>query len=489
MNASGMIGLFTEPAPPAARGPSPALVSIFVHGCLFIAVMWVRPPRPVERKATPRRYEVRIMELQPAKPQLQYVERQVPKAGEPAPVRALASSGSPGQAAAPHVPADLSKLTKAVQTIIQPDAPDNLTLAQVAVPQVMVWQARDITVKKIVTLPQQTVATIAVAPSLAPPNLAQRLADVRIAPSPTPAKTPLPPPSNTSPVTVAAAAPAAAHIPMTASKAAMQVVPTSAVSLSDVQLQQGTIALPPMNEVSPTVFQGPLAPGQQGGVAEVGRGSGTKPASGTGPGSGPGAGAGNAVAAAGGPGGQGGVNNGTGGAGGGAGLGAGGALGTAANGGYTVAHVTLPREGKFGVVVVGSSIAEDYPETVGIWSGRLAYTVYLHVGASKNWILQYSIPRLQDAATGGSVAKLDAPWPFDILRPSIDPDVNSDAIMVHGFVNTTGEFEHLAVVFPDGLAEAHFLLRALQQWHFRPAIQNGQATEVEVLLIIPNEAD
>jgi len=64
-----------------------------------------------------------------------------------------------------------------------------------------------------------------------------------------------------------------------------------------------------------------------------------------------------------------------------------------------------------------------------------------------------------------------------------------DAIMVHGFVNTAGRFENLAVIFPNGLAEARFLLHALQQWQFRPAIQNGQPTAVEVLLIIPDQAD
>jgi len=45
------------------------------------------------------------------------------------------------------------------------------------------------------------------------------------------------------------------------------------------------------------------------------------------------------------------------------------------------------------------------------------------------------------------------------------------------------------VIFPNGLAEARFLVHALQQWQFRPAIQNGQPTAVEVLLIIPDQAD
>jgi hypothetical protein len=115
----------------------------------------------------------------------------------------------------------------------------------------------------------------------------------------------------------------------------------------------------------------------------------------------------------------------------------------------------------------------------------LAYTVYLHVGVGKNWILQYSLPRMQEAASTGSAGRPDAPWPYDITRPSIDADANADAIMIHGFVNALGRFEQLAVIFPTELAETKFLLHALQQWQFRPAMQNGQATAMEVLLIIP----
>ncbi len=116
----------------------------------------------------------------------------------------------------------------------------------------------------------------------------------------------------------------------------------------------------------------------------------------------------------------------------------------------------------------------------------LVYTVYLHVGAGKNWILQYSLP---PAAAAGNT-KPDAPWPYDIVRPRFDPDdYNSDALMVHGFVNASGRFERLALVFPEEFAKAKFLLSALQQWEFRPARQNGQVAAVEVLLIIPEETE
>jgi hypothetical protein len=45
------------------------------------------------------------------------------------------------------------------------------------------------------------------------------------------------------------------------------------------------------------------------------------------------------------------------------------------------------------------------------------------------------------------------------------------------------------VIFPTALAEAKFLLHALQQWQFRPSMQSGKPAVVEVLLIIPAETE
>jgi hypothetical protein len=145
----------------------------------------------------------------------------------------------------------------------------------------------------------------------------------------------------------------------------------------------------------------------------------------------------------------------------------------------------LPKDGQFGVVVVGTSLADQYPEIAGIWNGRLVYTVYLHVGTGKSWILQYSMPVAAQAA-----GKPEAPYPYDIVRPHFDPDdYTADALLVHGFVNIAGHFDHLALAFPQDFTKAKLLLGALQQWQFRPARQNGQVAAVEVLLIIPAETE
>ena len=95
---------------------------------------------------------------------------------------------------------------------------------------------------------------------------------------------------------------------------------------------------------------------------------------------------------------------------------------------------------------------------------------------------------LADAAAAGEVAALDAPWPYNIVRPNI-PAGSVDAIMVHGFVNQAGRFEALSIAFPSGFAQAPFVLGSLAQWQFRPAAQNGQPVRVEVLLIIPEDQE
>jgi hypothetical protein len=156
--------------------------------------------------------------------------------------------------------------------------------------------------------------------------------------------------------------------------------------------------------------------------------------------------------------------------------------------GESAEHIELPKDGKFGVVVVGSSLSDEYPETLQVWSDRVAYTAYLHVGTAKAWILQYAQLREADAADAGSVAHLDPPWPYNILRPNmLAKDLNADALMVHGVLNESGKLVNLAIAYPEGYVHSSYVLHELQQWQFRPAQQRGKPTAVEVLLIIPEE--
>ena len=166
------------------------------------------------------------------------------------------------------------------------------------------------------------------------------------------------------------------------------------------------------------------------------------------------------------------------------GFGQGGASSSAAT------EIRLARNGSFGAVVVGDSIEDEFPEAAQLWGGRMAYTVYLHVGLARSWILQYALPRSADADAGGAVAALEAPWPYDIVRPNLAPgSIDADALMVHGFVDRAGRFDTLSVVFPQDFPLAQFVLKCLQRWQFRPASQHGQLARVEILLIVPEELE
>jgi hypothetical protein len=479
MKPSPIIVLFGEP-PPMRRGPSGFVVSLLFHvvACALL-YLGLKQPHMVDSRPFSQRYAVRVMELRKQEPRPQrYIQPPPLNSLQQPNTQPLASSGSPETATAARIPPNFIPQKQATLTLVQPDAPNNLLIPQTALPQVFLWSAPQPAVKKIVQPAPQTVVKVDVRPSIDKPNQEPRISDLKMSATIFDAKTPMPMPSNTSPVS-AQNPQKTQQIPQTASKTTGQPTPASVISASNIQLQEGTVTLPMINEVAPAPFTGSLSPGESRNLSQTGRGKTDGKENSAGVGQSSGNQTGNATAAAGaGPPQPGG---GTGKAGGDASVTSGGPL-------RTVVHITLPKDGKFGVVVVGSSLADDYPETLNMWTGRLAYTVYLHVGVTKNWIMQFSLPKLQGAPPAGTT-RPDAPFPYDITRPSIDADLNTDAIMVHGFVNAAGRFEQLAVVFPTELAEAKFLLRALQQWQFRPALQNGQATPVEVLLIIPDQTE
>ncbi len=490
MESSRTITLFAE-LPPVRRGPSPFVVSILLH-CVVMGLMYLglKHAVKVEDDSASQRYTVRLLNLRSPEPEAQRAaDSSAARMVSQAAARAIASGG---HAAAPSVPRELAQLVPAPQTLVQPDLPPNLLLPQATpIPMALMWSPENTPLKKIVPPPVRTPAPANVRPSLEAPNHESNVADLKISATAFVTKAPALPPSNTSPLAVLAPQPAK-QLPATASKATGPPAPARVMSLSDLQLEEGTVALPMVNETARAGPSGIILPGRADDGSEAGTGNPASQQSGKGPGQEAGdrtdktAGAANPGA------------NGNGGAKPGSGAGlqptSGSGSGSVAEDGSgnerSVAHIALPKDGHFGVVVVGPSLAEKYPETVGLWNGRLAYTVYLRVGLARNWILQYSLPPAAEASTPASVTRPDAPWPYSMERPTLAPgDSDGDAVMVHGFVNNTGRFEKLAVVFPPEFAQAKFVLSALQQWQFRPALQNGKLVAVEVLLIIPEEPE
>jgi hypothetical protein len=476
MRSSRITTLFTEPPLPQ-RSPSAVAVSVVVH---CIAIIWLyfglrHAPR-INDQSLVRRFTVRLLKQDSVQePMAKRYPGSAPTPSARRPDAQAASAGGP-PLPQPSVTPQLPELLSHTQTLIQPEVPPDLALLQpVPVPTVIRWAPVDVP-QKVIVLPLPKVLSAAdIHSSLTPPNHEQTPADVKISSTKFSTQAPALPPSTTSPIVVRRAE-AVKQVPESTSQSLAEPTPAQVISLSDLRLKEGSVTLPAANAAARSTTSGPLVPGQSTATTSGGNGNPTSKANGTGSGQNSGTQSDKSL-----PGGgsvaQTGVDTGANqGATGGSGLGS----------DPAIAHITVPKDGQFGVVVIGSSLAEQYPEIVSIWGSRLVYTVYLHVGLGKSWILQYSIPRTADAAAAGNATKPEAPWPYDIFRPTLTPaDYNSDAIMVHGFVNLTGRFEQLAVVFPPEFAQSKFLLGALQQWKFRPARQNGQVSSVEILLIIP----
>lgn len=465
MRSSNIVTLFSE-QPPPRTAPSSFLVSIVVHCAVFgLLLVGLRHTPQLNDEPVARRYTVRFLNPPRIEARTQRPDRSGdPQSGPRSVAHALSPGGAP--AALASVPEQPTRLLPHSQTLIQPDAPPDLLLPQeTPIPLVVMWSHDNSPNTTIVAPPPQEPTVANLRPAIIKPNRESNLADINITVTHFPSQTPIIPASTTSPIVVRSPE-AIKQVPETASAQVEQPTPARVVSLSDVQ-SQGRVAIPLANQVA----QGGPGSLTAGRPDKSGGGGDGNPASklrGVGDGSG------------------GGASSGAGAGGQGAGTGQGVAVGGGTGNESSVTHITLAKNGQFGVVVVGSSLAEQYPETVEIWSSRVVYTVYLHVGTGKSWILQYTLPRAEEAASAGSAVRPEAPWPYDIVRPNLTPeDFNSDAILVHGFVNLAGRFEKLALVFPPGFAQAKFVLDALKQWQFRPARQNGQIAAVEVLLIIP----
>jgi hypothetical protein len=477
MRFSGTTTLFTE-STDNGQQPASFAVSFVVH-TLVISIIWfavMYTPR-VTRVVTDR-YSVRKLDLHMEQEMEQAAAQARNDLPAPPSPKAPAGGSSPSPAAAPQT----AQAKIGPQTLVQPDVPNPVQLSkEVPLPQIVIWSPAKVQVK-VITPPKPQLPTSAeVKPSVVSPNQELNLADVNVASSFHPSPKNIVQPSTTSPLTVHSPVPQVQMAPATASQSALQATPVQIMSLSDLRAKDASVALPPVSETKPSSGQGIMGSPQKSGQGQnsastqtSGAGQGqqansTSPGAGSGQGTAPSSGtvAGNAGAAH---------------------PGAGSTPGSDQGETPSATVITVPKDGHFGSVIVGDSLQDRYPEIADIWAGRLTYTAYLHVGLTKNWILQYSLPRTVDATHSGSVARLDAPWPYSIVRPNLEPgSVDADALMVHGYVNQSGRFETLTVLFPEGFSRAQFVLAALQQWQFRPAAQDGQPARVEVLLIIPEE--
>jgi hypothetical protein len=445
------ISLFAEPSI-APRAPSSFALSIVVHGLVvgFFYFVLFQAPRIVAPPLS-QRFALRQLDLHSPEPLDPDFPRYPDEARYEIPYPHLDSSASTISPELADAMRTFLGSAARLQTLIQPEINTHLSFAQqIPLPNLIIWTPGRNYRKKLVAPRPVPDTSSYVTPSLELPNQEIKLANIAVAATDIPSKNEAMPASPTSPVEESVAKPLQMP-PVTPSTSAEEPTTAAVLSLSTIRMEEGTVILPPVNDLAKSTA-----------VAKA-----NKPGDGSGKGTGA---TGSAPADA-----------------------------SSLSDAETITsdgrrlsteHFQFPRDGKFNVVVVGTTLADDYPQTADLWGSRVAYTAYLHVGTKKNWILQYSATRSADLAGAGNVARLEAPWPYDLLRPNLlARDINGDALIVHGILNQAGRLESLAIAFPSTFRYASFVLHALREWHFRPARQNGQPTAVEVLIIIPEELD
>ncbi len=452
MTSSPVVTLFSEAIDSRRRSVTLA-ASALVHAAVIAVVSFgiLNAPKIDARPA--QRYSVRTLDLHMPPPPMLRAANKIddPERREPKPAAPAHSAGG----SAPRPP-QTPRMQIGPQTILQPDLAKQLALnEELPVPKMLIWSPPVKVVQKIVAPKPQPNTAAEAKPLFEAPNREVHLADVNLAASlAQTVKLPVMPSTTTPLVVHGPKLPQAA--PSTVSQTTAPPAPAAILSASDLLMNDGAAELPPVSQSAHAdLLVTQAIPGLAAGNGD-GSGSGKNPGAGQGS-----AAAGTAQRASA------------------AGLGEGGAT-----------QITLPRDGVFGAVVVGAALQDQFPELAGLWNGRMTYTVYLHVGLARSWILEYSLPSTASVALAASGERLEAPWPYSIVRPNLAPgDIDADALMVHGFVNQAGQFETLSIVFPRAFPQAQFVLQSLARWQFRPATENGRNARVEVLLIIPEELE
>jgi hypothetical protein len=156
-----------------------------------------------------------------------------------------------------------------------------------------------------------------------------------------------------------------------------------------------------------------------------------------------------------------------------------------------VTRIQHPANGSFDVVVMQSSASEDLPEADGLLTGSPVYTVYLNVGAEREWLMRYCLPgrsapqTARYEITAEETAPLSPPYPLATAIPnSLLKQAWTRHILLHGFLNANGKLRDMSAA-EAGNAIARQVLELLGDWQFRPAMKQDKPVDVEILLAIP----
>ncbi len=143
------------------------------------------------------------------------------------------------------------------------------------------------------------------------------------------------------------------------------------------------------------------------------------------------------------------------------------------------------------MVILQSSPSENFTEGAGVLAGRPVYSVYIHVGTSRAWVLQFClVPTVRQPTEEttvvvlGKAERVEGPYPLSTVVPTGEAARSARHTLFHGYVGANGRFRDLRPVSDSDL-RAQQMLPYLHEWEFRPATRDDQPVDVEVLLAIP----
>ncbi|HYL13082.1 MAG TPA: TonB family protein [Terriglobales bacterium] len=123
-----------------------------------------------------------------------------------------------------------------------------------------------------------------------------------------------------------------------------------------------------------------------------------------------------------------------------------------------------------------------------VFGGRRVYSMILNMpnlnSAGGSWIIRFAELRANDGqgdlSAPEAIHKVDPGYPLELMRQNVQGTVTLYAVIRSD--GTVGDVRVLNS--PDGRLEP-YARAALAGWHFRPAMKNGVAVDLEAVVIIP----
>jgi hypothetical protein len=147
-------------------------------------------------------------------------------------------------------------------------------------------------------------------------------------------------------------------------------------------------------------------------------------------------------------------------------------FGATATGGTRNARTPAERRNAPAVTIVATSRSGGAVIPRDLLKGSKVYTVYLDTAGGLAF-LQFA-----EHAANNFQHELTAP---ELLTSALPPELRSARIMLAGVMDRNGSLRDLRVVEAISNELAQRLIAAVQQWHFRPALQAGNPVEVDAI--------